>query len=273
MFLCDYHTHTTFSFDAAPEATHDAMCRRALELGLSDIAFTDHCDINGEVEGIYPSYRAAEAFASMQAAKEAYKGRLNVLCGIELGNAHQYPAEAAAILAAHPYDFVINSLHNLRDVPDFCMLKYEMMTDVHIASLFDRLLDESIGMVVKSPRIDTLGHLTYMNRYVSLAQKPFSFKPHYDKIKTLYRTLIERDIALEVNVSTLWTGLGVTMPSMELLKLYADCGGRLVTIGSDAHRPADLAKGIRKGYALLATVGLDQVMTIRDGERVMQSIL
>ena len=273
MFLCDYHTHTTFSFDAAPEATHDAMCRRALEIGLSDIAFTDHCDINGEVEGIYPSYPADEAFAAMQAVKEAYRGRLNVLCGIELGNAHQYPAEAEAILAAHPYDFVIGSLHNLRDVPDFCMLKYEMMTDVHISSLFDRLLDESIEMVTKSPRMDTLGHLTYMNRYVTLAQKPFSFKPHYEKIEALYRTLIDREIALELNVSTLWTGLGVTMPSMELLKLYVDCGGRLVTVGSDAHAPYQLGKAIRKGYALLATVGIDRVMTLRDGERVMQSIL
>ena len=31
MFLCDYHTHTRFSFDGDPAATHDAMCRRALE--------------------------------------------------------------------------------------------------------------------------------------------------------------------------------------------------------------------------------------------------
>ena len=63
MFLCDYHTHTRFSFDGAPAATHDAMCRRALEVGLQSIAFTDHCDINGEVEGIYDPYDADTAFA------------------------------------------------------------------------------------------------------------------------------------------------------------------------------------------------------------------
>lgn len=276
MFLCDLHTHTHFSFDGAPEATHDAMCRRALEVGLTDIAFTDHCDINGEVEGIYAPYRADEAFAAMQAVKEKYRGRLNVLCGIELGNATQYPAEAAAVLAAHPYEFVIGSLHNLTGVPDFCMLKYDMMTDAHIRRLFDRELDETIAMVEQFSGSDraftTIGHITYMHRYVTLAQKKLDFKPYYEKLEHLYRAIIARGIALELNVSTLWKGLGIAMPTLELLKFYRDCGGRLVTIGSDAHAPEQLGKAIRKGYALLGTVGFGEVLAVSDGERVMRSI-
>ncbi len=270
MFLCDYHTHTHYSFDGAAHSTHDALCRRALEIGLSDIAFTDHCDINGEVEGLYTPYRADEAFAEMQAVKEKYKGRLNVLCGIELGNATQYPAEAAAVLSAHPYDFVIGSLHNLRGVPDFSMLKYGMMTDAHIRKLFDRALDETIEMAEHTEGLTTVGHITYMHRYVTLAEKKLDFKPFYDKLTRLYRILIERDMALEINVSTLWKGLGIAMPTMELLKLYRDCGGKLVTIGSDAHAPENLGKAIRKGYAILETVGFDRVLTVRDGERVLQ---
>lgn len=274
MFLCDYHTHTLYSFDGAPESTPDALCRRALELGLSDIAITDHCDINGEVEGIYTPYDADAAFAAMQEAKEAYRGRLQVVCGIELGNAHQYPAEAAAVLAKHPYEFVIGSLHNLRDVPDFCMLKYEVMTTPLINRLFDRALDETIEMAA-FPGLSTVGHITYMHRYLTRAGVTFSFKPFYEKLEHLYRLIISRDIALELNVSTLWQGLGVSMPTMELLKLYRDRGGRLITIGTDAHSPANLGKSIRQGYALLRAVGFDEVMTVnaRNGERVMQSIV
>ncbi len=277
MFLCDLHTHTHYSFDGSPEATHDAMCRRALEVGLTDLAFTDHCDINGDVEGIYDVYRANEAFAAMQAVKEAYRGRLNIICGIELGNATQYPAEAAAVLAAHPYDYVIGSLHNLRDVPDFCMLKYDMMTDRHIHRLFDRALDENIEMIEdftpggRSP-FTTVGHITYIHRYVTLAGKNLDFKPHYEKLAHLWRTIIAHDVALELNVSTLWKGLGIAMPTLELLKFYRDCGGRLITVGSDAHAPQNLGKAIRKGYALLLTAGFTEVLTVRDGERVMRRI-
>lgn len=271
MFLCDYHTHTHFSFDGDPAATHDAMCRRALEIGLDHIAFTDHCDVNGEVEGYYAPYDADQAFTAMMEVKEKYKGRLNVVCGIELGNATQYPAEARAALDAHPYEFVIGSLHNLRDVPDFCFLNYEQMPDPLIARLFDRSLDEIIEMA-QFPGITTVGHITYMHRYITLAGKKLDFKPHYDKIEHLYRTIIDRDIALELNVSTLWKGLGIAMPTMELLKLYKDCGGRLVTIGTDAHAPVNLGKAIRKGYAILETVGFHEVVTIENGQRVLRSI-
>ena len=271
MFLCDYHTHTSYSFDGSPASTHDAMCRRALEIGLSDIAFTDHCDINGQVEGIYTPYRADEAFAAMQAVKKAYAGRLNVICGIELGNATQYPAEAAAVLAAHPYEFVIGSLHNLRDVPDFSLLKYEMMTPAHIGRLFDRALDETLEMI-SFPGLTTLGHITYMHRYVTAAGGVLHFKPYYEKIEAIFSTMIARDIALEINVSTLWKGLGISMPTPELIQLYRDCGGRLITIGSDAHAPEALGKAIRKGYALLDALGIHEVMTIRNGQRVLTGI-
>lgn len=271
MFLCDYHTHTHFSFDGDPAATHDAMCKRALEVGLHDIAFTDHCDINGELEGFYPRYDADGAFSALMEVKEKYSGRLNVVFGIELGNATQYPVQAKAVLDAHPYEFVIGSLHNLRNVPDFFYMDFREMPDPLIGRLFDRALDETLELV-SFPGITTIGHLTYMHRYVTLAGKPFSFKPYFEKLEHLFRTLIRHDVALELNVSPLWRGLGISMPTMELLKLYKDCGGRLVTIGTDSHAPATLGKALRKGYALLQTVGITEVVTVRDGQRVMQSI-
>lgn len=271
MIICDFHTHTRFSFDGAPASTPDTLCRRALEVGISHLAITDHCDINGEVEGIYTPYDADAAWDAMTEAKETYKGRLNLAVGIELGNAHQYPAEAAAILAKHPYELVIGSLHNLRDVPDFCMLRYDMMTEAHIKQIFGRMLDETLELAT-FPGIHTLGHLTYMHRYVTLAKKPFDFKPFYDQIASIYDTLVSRDIALELNVSTLWKGLGVSMPTMELLKLYVDRGGRLVTVGSDTHAPETLGKAIRKGYVILRTVGIREIMVMENGQRKMISI-
>ena len=150
-------------------------------------------------------------------------------------------------------------------------MNYGHMSDGLIRRLFDRALDETLEMV-RFEGITTLGHLTYMHRYITLAGKKLDFKPYYDKIEAIYRTLIDRDIALEINVSTLWKGLGISMPTMELLKLYVDCGGKLITVGSDAHAPVNLGQAIRKGYAILQTVGINDVLTIRDGQRVMQSI-
>ena len=150
-------------------------------------------------------------------------------------------------------------------------MSFGHMSDGLIRQLFDRSLDETLEMV-QFPGITTLGHLTYMHRYVTLATKKLDFKPYYDKIEAIYRALMARDVALEINVSTLWKGLGISMPTMELLKLYKDCGGRLITIGSDAPAPENLGKAIRKGYAILQAVGITEVMTVKDGQRVMRSI-
>lgn len=277
MILCDTHTHTCFSFDGAPDSTPDSLCKRALQLGISYLCITDHCDVNGEAEGIYAPYEADAAWAAMTAAQEKYRGRLHLSCGIELGNATQYPDVAAAILARHPYEFVIGSLHNLRDVPDFCMLRYEDMTPALIDRLLGRALTETLELLsfappVGAPGFTTLGHMTYIHRYITAAGRTIDLRPHYEQIEAIYRRLIDTDTALELNVSTLWKGLGISLPTLELLKLYRDCGGRLVTVGSDAHAPADLGRCIRQGYALLNAAGLHEVLVLRDGERELLPI-
>ena len=45
----DLHVHTQFSWDA-PHGDMEASCRRALEIGLPALAFTEHADF---VEGVH----------------------------------------------------------------------------------------------------------------------------------------------------------------------------------------------------------------------------
>ena len=48
MLIPDGHVHTQWSWDA-PRGDMKASCRRALELGLPSIAFTDHADFTDYV--------------------------------------------------------------------------------------------------------------------------------------------------------------------------------------------------------------------------------
>ena len=45
----------------------------------------------------------------------------------------------------------------------------------------------------------------------------------------------------------------------DLLKLYRDLGGKILTLGSDAHQPADLGGGIAQGQELARSCGFDQI--------------
>ena len=45
------------------------------------------------------------------------------------------------------------------------------------------------------------------------------------------------------------------MPNMAVIQRYFDLGGKLITVGSDAHRWADVGAGVEKGLEMLKSVG------------------
>ena len=53
--------------------------------------------------------------------------------------------------------------------------------------------------------------------------------------------MLQKNIVLEINTSSLRKGLSAKMPSDELLEIYKDCGSTFITIGSDLHEVKDLA--------------------------------
>lgn len=255
--ICDLHTHSEFSFDG--EVPVDAMCEAAIAAGVEHLAITDHCDVDSDVEHWQKIFDRDAAWEAMTAAKEKYAGRLHLHCGIELGNPHHYPEYAREVLASHPYEWIIGSLHNLSGVPDFCCFKYEWIPVRQCHILFDKALDESVE-IVRFGGINTLAHLTYMYRYLAIAGISFDFEPHMDKIRNLFKAVVAADIALEVNVSTLWRKLGFTMPHRELLDVYRECGGRKISLGSDSHSVEHVGECIEEGMTMASELGLTVVL-------------
>lgn len=271
MFKCDYHTHTSFSFDGAKESTPDSLCRAAIANGVTDLAITDHFESNWRAEAAYPPYQADKAYEEIMAAKEKYKGKLNLTYGIEIGQANQYPEEVKALLDSHKYEFVIGSIHNLRGALDFYYWDFGAvfrdMQPSYIGYMFERYIDELCEVIDTLDKIDTVAHLTYIYRYCALSGNHYDFTKHAHKAEKLFKKMIPRDIALEVNVSTLWKGLGFAMPDREFLSLYKDCGGRLITVGTDSHSPEHIGECVDEGFELLRSVGLRDIVVVRNGKK------
>ncbi|MBR6728050.1 MAG: histidinol-phosphatase HisJ family protein [Clostridia bacterium] len=263
----DLHTHTLFSCDGRPTATVDAMCESAIAKGLTHLALTDHCDINGEIEGIYAILDKDAVFAAVSAAKQKYADRLTLLFGVELGQATQYPAEARALLRSYPYDIVLGSLHNLANTPDFYYMskpdadfpapQLSEMTDDGIAALFARVLEETLALL-DFDGIHVLTHLTYMHRYVRRVGKEIDFTRFVPRLTALFEKMIRRGVALELNTSTLGRE-GMTMPTGEIMALYRRCGGRLLSVASDAHCPENVAQHFDTAAALLRDCGFTEL--------------
>jgi len=166
MYLCDCHTHTCFSFDGDKNNTPEALCLAAIEAGVSDLCITDHFEANNPVESQSAPYDDELAFEQMSELGEKYRNKINISRGVELGQAYQYPDEAKGLLSSHPYDFVILSLHNLRGYKDFYYMDFSKISDSESFDMFEKCLDEILENVICfGDFADTLGHITYMQRY------------------------------------------------------------------------------------------------------------
>lgn len=266
MYYIDTHTHTNFSFDG--HNTPDEMCAAAAAKGLAAIAITDHYDADGIIEGIYPPYSAAEAKNAILAARDKYSPGLRVAYGIEIGQPYAYPAECEVFTRECGFDFIIGSLHNLIGVPDFSFLKYDRMPQELIERLWERTLEEIYTLLLgyKGCPIHTLGHLTYPVRYIKRAGRELEMTRFYDSAAQIYRRLKEYDIALEVNTSGIRQDAGMTFPDAGLLRLYRECGGEMLTIGSDAHNIADIGADIADIYDMLAGLGFRYVTYFMEGK-------
>ena len=261
MFLTDLHTHSVLSMDG--HAPLREMARAAVDAGLRALCITDHCDLLDAVGERKLTYDWAPALRQYAETAPEFAGRLELRLGIELGGAFAAPEHARAILAgAGPeLDFVIGSIHTYSEGHgggDFYFVHYDAPE-----ICYDALDDYFSSMAVLAEQADcydVLGHIIYPLRYMADRDgQPVTLERYRDRIAAILRTVIAQDRGIEVN-----TCRGRTVePWRDVLTLYKDLGGKLVTVGSDAHLPGDVGKGIAESCALLRAVGFSRVAVYR----------
>ena len=255
----DFHTHSCFSFDGEDKAKD--MINRAIALGMTHYALTDHIEVNQFYDEEFSMEKsAAEAARLLPALKETLRDRITLLYGVELGQPHHDPAPAQKILAGHPYDFVIGSCHMLRGYEDFYFLDYRKNPPEKLLPLyFEELLE-----MAETADFDVLGHLTYPLRYIcgdcGIAVDMKKYEPVIDEI---FKALIRNGKGIEINTSGLRQKIGKTLPDLSYVKRYRELGGELLTIGSDAHSTADLGKNILDGIEVAKRAGFEEVAVFR----------
>ena len=271
MYLCDIHSHTKISHDSQAELADTA--RAAIAAGLQEFCVTDHCDMLGFHGEPVTSFDWAAAKAQYRAVKGALGDRLTLRLGIELGSAPYAPDTARAILAqgGEELDFVLGSLHNWigfhnNDLLD--MTSYR--GDEPLARrAMESTLDHTWTLVTQMPDCyDSLAHISYPLRYIRNDGIYLSMADYEERVRAIFTEIARTDHAMEVNV---WTGRDLdSWPP--LLAWFRECGGRLITVGADAHRPEDVAKGIPEALDMLKAAGFDHVTTYERRKPVLHKL-
>lgn len=274
MNLIDCHTHTQYSVDS--EADIELMIKRACELNLEAYAVTDHCECNRWYSEEY--YKNADTYrffdfgrdfensvTAVTELKEKYDGKLNLVCGVEMGQATQEINIAEKIVSDKRLDFVIGSIHQVPDIEDFAFIDYNSMDTNGLYNLAEAYLLE-INKLCKWGKFDVLGHLTYFLRYFHRhLGAEFDISCFDEIIKTSFRELITKGKGIEINTSGLRNPTNKEIyPSIKYVKMFRELGGEIISIGSDAHIVDDLGSGVEVGIRLAEEAGFRYITYFKE---------
>lgn len=234
--MFDTHMHTKFSGDS--DAEPPLLIKKAKDLNLSGLCFTDHHDMDNIHEPDlfllnFPAYSA-----EISAIKEQYTSDdFSVFMGIEMGLVADRVDTMREILDNYPFDYCLGAVHTLYGIDPY----YDDYFEGHdVSKKYEEHLLYTLKNIEVFPEFDSLAHLDYMVRYGTdfCLRKGLEVVPLgcEELISEILLALIKRDICLEVNTGAFRTSLNRTNPDFDVIKKYKDLGGKLITLGSDAHR-------------------------------------
>jgi histidinol-phosphatase (PHP family) len=265
----DAHVHSEFSWDAgsdpASRAAMDRICRRAIQIGVPAVVFTEHLDLedawradDGDIGEHAQRYLTPSGYVELppldvegyltaiDRCRRAYP-ELRILTGVEFGQPHLWDAKARELLSSGVIDRVNGSLHMLPlDCDDRAepttLYRYKPAGDVMSA-----YLDEIPRMVAGSDSFAVFTHIDYAVRSWPVdTAGPFDPRRFEEGFRAAMRAIAGADRALEMNTRRLWPWIP---------QWWAEEGGRAVTFGSDAHRAEDVAAHFPEAMAMVEYFG------------------
>jgi histidinol-phosphatase (PHP family) len=244
----DYHMHSNFSSDS--DASVRAMCESAIRKGIPEIGLTEHYDLHPKERPVF--YRPEAWWEEIEGIRKSLEGQLFLRAGVEIGEPHRFPGEVHALLDRYPYDFVIGSLHYVGDDFMFNNKLLELRgADEIMQSYFLEL-----GEMTRAPQFDILGHMDVPVRNGKLIWGSYDPRRYETLIRAVLQNCIDRGIALDVNSGGLRKPANNLMPDLLILHWYREMGGQLLTLGSDAHVPADVGLHLDQALKFIRESGL-----------------
>lgn len=266
--VADYHMHSNVSPDG--HASMEDMCLATHRKGLKEIVLTDHYEFyqpeishNFFVKPYIETY-----FKKLERCRKQCSPYIRIRAGVEMGQSYLNLEKEQEILRRFPYDYVIGSVHKLHNT-DLGEVDYR---SADVDALCRRNLEKLYQLADESD-FDCMGHVDLIKRYAAFYDVKVDLFRYRDQLCRIFERLIERGKGIEINTSGLRQPAKEALPSLDILKLYRSLGGTILTIGSDAHFPSDVGKGLETALAMAREAGFSKITLFEERKPHFLSIL
>lgn len=258
----DDHVHTEWSWDTTA-GSMDATCRRAVEIGLPSVAFTDHAEFAPRVltetsevpDRLQPLVEddllrpaqldVAGYLEELERCRAAYP-RLRIHSGVELSEPHWHRDEATELVGRGGFERVLASVHSVQVADGYVDVssRYDEQSPPDVVRDY---LVEAAAMVEGFGAFQVLAHLDFPVRYWPAGTPPYDPWRHEDEHRRVLQALVASDRVLEVNTR---------VPlDPQVLAWWRESGGRAISFASDAHEPDSLAAGFAEAVRVARASG------------------
>jgi histidinol-phosphatase (PHP family) len=253
--MIDLHVHSHFSSDC--EEKMEEMIKEAIARKIEVIAITDHIDYDYKDPTINFDFDVDLFLSEIKRLKKKYQNEIKILIGLELGLQEHIIDKLKSLTNQYAFDFIIGSFHTV-DSKD--LYRGDFYVNRTSEEAWDIYLDEVYSTLLKFDDFSVLGHLDLIKRYNEDIRN-VDLSNYKEKLEKIFKLIIKKNIGLEVNTSGLRKtyGLNETLPSREILELYYDCGGQIITIGSDSHTKETLASHYEPVKKMLEAIGFKDI--------------
>lgn len=284
----DYHLHCEYSDDS--NEPMENQIQKAITLGLDEMCFTDHVDYGikrdwDDPEGIiirhaiehgkevdlvlanvnYPKY-----FEALNMYQKKYASSISIKKGLEFGIQSITVDAYEKLYASYQddLDFILFSMHQVNNLEFWTQDFQKGKTQKEYNDEYYKEIYQTMQMF---HHYSCLAHLDLMARYDENGIYPFENEK--DIIAEILKYAIRDGKGIEINTSSWKYGLKDTQPSRAILKLYKDLGGKIITVGSDAHETKYLASHIKDAYAILKNeIGINEICTFDHMQPIFHKI-
>ncbi len=265
--MVDYHTHTRLCKHGEGEVEEYVL--KAIERGLDEIGCSEHMPMPDEfdlrhrmsLEEYYSIYAPA-----VSGVAERYKDRITVRRGLEAEFLPGYERWIENFIKENDFDYVIGSVHFLGtkgNVKPLFHVEYseEAIEELHVEYF------EAIRQSAFCRQYDIIGHCDLIKKFGVRSSKRIE-EARWEALKAIK----EADVCVEINTSGWRKPEQDTYPGIDVLELVHKLRIPL-TLGSDAHKPEQVAMGYERVGELLDRFGSGRYSVFQKRQRSELTLL
>lgn len=258
MKIYDQHVHTFLSHDSN-ELMENYLDKLKVD-GVDTFVSTEHLEVStlGNEFDVIPDFKLQQ----LKLEEMGKKYDINMLMGVEVGYRKSAHNRIEEIVESNHFDLVLLSIHNDEEV-DVASPTYQRRSKTR-DEIYDKYLDLCIYAVTNYKNYDVFAHVEYMIRYMN---GDIDLLNHKQKLTKLFKILIEDEKSLEINTRFIYRGNN-TDYLKEILAIYRECGGEIVSVGSDCHMLKDFYGGFDVVLPMLKKRGFPSVRVFHNRQPI-----